>query len=238
MATDTVHHIVKDAFHEMVAGIQKQPYYPSVKKPKSSITASQKRARKLADQASSQSAGSGSMSYSASAGKKKRSIDRQVASQTAGTAPRKKGTTTATTVAGRSIQRVEDKKKDLQRQEKLRQKLQSPDYRAEVQRQARKRGMAYDDAITELQGIAKDPNRYRKIADQVESAERGEGRKLTNFLVNEPKLVRPIYTAPKAKPKVGGFGGKDRFSRYLSGLVGKKMQKAIRSWAEGVLSNG
>ena len=223
MATDTVHQIVKDAFHEMVAGIQKQPYYPSVKKPKSPITASQKRARKIANQASSQSAGSGSMSYSASAGKKKRDIDRQVASQKPAT-PKAR----AETPAGRAIQR----------QEKLRQKLQSPDYRAEVQRQARKRGMAYDDAITELQGIAKDPNRYRKIADQVESAERGEGRKLTNFLVNEPKLVRPIYTAPKAKPKVGGFGGKDRFSRYLSGLVGKKMQKAIRSWAEGVLSNG
>ena len=223
MATDTVHHIVKDAFNEMVAVIQKQPYYPSIKKPKSSMTASQKRARKLAEQAAGQSYGTGSMSYSASAGKKKKRIEREVASQKPAT-PKAR----ASTPAGRSIQR----------QEKLRQKLQSPDYRAEVQRQARKRKMAYDDAVNELYGIAKDPNRYRKIADEVQSAERGEGRKLTNFLVNEPKLVRPIYTAPKAKPKVGGFGGKDRFSRYLAGLVGKKMQKAIRSWAEGVLADG
>ena len=81
MATDTVHHIVKDAFHEMVAGIQKQPYYPSIKKPKSSMTASQKRARKLAEQAAGQSYGTGSMSYSASAGKKKKRIEREVASQ-------------------------------------------------------------------------------------------------------------------------------------------------------------
>jgi len=226
MATDTVHHIVKDAFHEMVAGIQKQPskpFYPSVKKPKSSVTDSQKRARKIAEQVASQSAGSGGTSYSASAEKRKKRIDREVASQRAATPPAK-----AETLAGRAIQR----------QEKLRQKLQSPDYRAEVQRQARKRKMAYDDAVKELQGIARNPDEYRGIADQVNSAEMGEGRKLTNFLVNEPKLIRPIYTAPKAKPKTGGFGGKDRFSRYLSGLVGKKMQKAIRSWAEGVLANG
>ena len=81
MPTDTVHHIVKDAFHEMVAGIQKQPYYPSIKKPKSPLTASQKRARKLAEQAAGQSYGTGSMSYSASAGKKKKRIEREVASQ-------------------------------------------------------------------------------------------------------------------------------------------------------------
>ena len=98
--------------------------------------------------------------------------------------------------------------------------------------------MAYDDAVKELYGIARNPSEYQKIADQVQSAEMGEGRELTQFLVNEPKVIRPMFTAPKAKPKTGGFGGKDRFSRYLAGLVGKKMQKAIRSWAEGVLANG
>ena len=226
MATDTVHHIVKDAFHEMVAGIQKQPskpFYPSVKKPKSSMTDSQKRARKIAEQVASQSAGSGGTSYSASAGKKKKRIDREVASQRAATPPDR-----AETLAGRA----------LQRREKLRRELQNPDYRATVQEAARKRKMAYDDAVKELYGIARNPSEYQKIADQVQSAEMGEGRELTQFLVNEPKVIRPMFTAPKAKPKTGGFGGKDRFSRYLAGLVGKKMQKAIRSWAEGVLANG
>ena len=217
MATDTVHHIVKDAFHEMVVGIQKQPYYPSVKKPESPMTASQKRARKLADQASSQSAGSGSMSYSASAGKKKRSIDRQVASQTAGTAPRMKGT--------ESIQRVEDKKKDFQ----------DPDFRAGVQRDARRRKVAYETAKQELLLYARDPDAARNIASQVRSAQAGEGRKQSEFAFDNPSLVKPYFKPAK---KVGGFGGKDRFSRYLAGLVGKQMQKAIRSWAEGVLSNG
>ena len=225
MPTDTVHHIVKDAFHEMVAGIQKQPYYPSIKKPKSPLTASQKRARKLAEQAASQSYGTGSMSYSASAGKKKKRIEREVASQTAGTAPRKKGTTTATTAAGRSIQRIEDKKKDFQ----------DPDFRANVQRDARRRKVAYETAKQELLLYARDPDAARNIASQVRSAQAGEGRKQSEFAFDNPSLVKP-YSKPAKK--IGGFGGKDRFSRYLSGLVGKKMQKAIRSWAEGVLADG
>ena len=181
MSTDAIHHIVKDAFHEMVAGIQKQPYYPSVNKPKSPLTASQKRARKLAEQVASQSYGTGSMSYSASAGKKKRRIKREVASQTAGTAPRKKGTTTATTAAGRSIQRVEDKKKDFQ----------DPDFRAEVQRDARRRKVAYETAKRELLSYAKDPNRMRDIASQVRSAQAGEGRKQSEFAFDNPSLVKP-----------------------------------------------
>ena len=228
MATDTVHHIVKDAFHEMVAGIQKQPstpFYPSVKKPKGSVTASQKRARKIAEQAASQSAGGGSMSYSPSAGKKKKRVEGEVARQTAGTAPRKKGTTTATTAAGRSLQRVEDKKKDFQ----------DPDFRAKVQRDARRRKVAYETAKQELLAYAKDPERMRNLASQIRSAQAGEGRKQSEFAFDNPSLVKP-YSKPTKK--IGGFGGKDRFSRYLAGLVGKKMQKAIRSWAEGVLANG
>ena len=75
----------------------------------------------------------------------------------------------------------------------------------------------------------------RDIASQVRSAQAGEGRKQSEFAFDNPSLVKPYFKPAK---KVGGFGGKDRFSRYLAGLVGKKMQKAIRSWAEGVLSNG
>ena len=199
----SVQHLVKDAFHEMVAGIQKQPldyggfqpggtttkkkdkspstgsdyggfqpggqttanvdrkkagYYPSKgTKLAGQKTEAQKRADKVAEQVASQSYGTGGMSYSESAGKKKSSIDQQVAS--AGLAS--DSSAKASTAAGRS----------LQRQEQLRQNLEDPDFRAQTKRTADARNMTYDAQVKEMQQTAEDPDKMRNIYDQKTSAQ-------------------------------------------------------------------
>ena len=232
MNTDIVHSIIKDAFHEMVAGIQKQP--------KTGLSPAQKRAKRIASEASMQSAGQGSGVSTKEGSRKKSKIAREVASAAATTSGAK-----ATTKAGRSIQR----------QEKLRTQLQSPDYRKKVQDAARASNRTYDNYVRELKATAKDPAKYRKISDQVSSASGGKQTTAERLApINNPKVLKPIISKPPKPPKKAGPGGKlqganlssyeratgnvrggDRASKYLKTLLRPSVKKALTTWARKVL---
>ena len=77
MNTDILHSKIKDAFHEMVAGIQKQP--------KTGLSPAQKRAKRIASEASMQSAGQGSGVRTKEGSRKKSNIAREVAKAAATT---------------------------------------------------------------------------------------------------------------------------------------------------------
>jgi len=221
----SVQHLVKDAFHEMVAGIQKQPldyggFQPggtTKKKDPPPLagqkTEAQKRADKIAEQAS-MAAGPTSQQVTTKEGSRKKSlIDQQVAS--AGLAS--DSGARAQTAAGRSIQR----------QEKLRQNLQDPDFRAETKKVADARGMTYDAQVKEMQQTAEDPNKMRNIYDQVGSAQGGQ-------------LDRAQSMAPIMDRTGGSFGGNKkieppRFPKFEDAR--KPDKKDIDRQVDDIVSN-
>ena len=234
MDTDIVHSIIKDAFHEMVAGIQKQP--------KTGLSPAQKRAKRIASQAAMQSAGQGSGVRTKEGSRKKSKIAREVASAAATTSgARNKDLKTATG-------------KRIQREEKLRRNLQKPDYRKKLKQAADASNRTYDNYVRELKATAKDPNRARKIYDQVSSASGGKQTKAEAAApINNPKVLKPIISKPP-KPKKAGPGGKlqganlssyeratgnvrgqDRASKYLKTLLRPSVKKALMTWARKVL---
>jgi len=212
MNSETVHHIVKDAFHEMVAGIQKQPMnyggglfqpggrtkkkkastipysyggfqpggYTKKKKSPPKPKTTEDKAKDIASQVSMQTGGSTTGGVKTKEGSRK--LD--AITQQAGSAGATMSGARASTAAGRSIQR----------QEKLRQNLQDPDFRAETKRTADSRGVSYDSQVKEMKQTAKDPDKMRNIYDQKTSAQGGYMR---------PEDVR----APVMDRTGGHFGG-------------------------------
>jgi len=231
MNTDIVHSIIKDAFHEMVAGIQKQP--------KTGLSPAQKRAKRIASQAAMQSTGQGSGVRTKEGSRKKSKIAREVASAAATTSGAK-----AETKAGRSIQY----------QEKLRRNLQKPEYRKKLKQAADASNRTYDNYVREMKQTAKDPAKMRNIYDQVSSASGGKQTKAERLApINNPKVLKPIISKPP-KPKKAGPGGKlqganlssyeratgnvrggDRASKYLKTLLRPSVKKALTTWARKVL---
>jgi hypothetical protein len=191
---DSVQHLVKDAFHEMVAGIQKQPidyggFQPggtTKKKDTSKPKTTEDKAKDIASQVSMQSAGEGTGVRTKEGSRKKSIIDQQAASAGATTEGAR-----ASTAAGRSIQR----------QEKLRQNLQDPDFRAQTKRTADARGVSYDSQVKEMKQTAKDPAKMRNIYDQVGSA---QGGKLDRAQSMAPIMDRTGGQSGMNKPKKGG----------------------------------
>lgn len=235
MNTDVVHSIIKDAFHEMVAGIQKQP--------KTGLSPAQKRAKRIASQAAMQSTGQGSGVRTKEGSRKKSKIAREVASAAATTSGvRNKDLKTATG-------------KRIQREEKLRRNLQKPDYRKKLKQAADASNRTYDNYVRELKQTAKDPSRARKIYDQVSSASGGRQTKAERLApINNPKVLKPIISKPPKPPKKDGPGGKlrganlssyeratgnvrgqDRASKYLKTLLRPSVKKALMTWARKVL---
>ena len=232
MNTDVVHSIIKDAFHEMVAGIQKQP--------KTGLSPAQKRAKRIASQAAMQSTGQGSGVRTKEGSRKKSKIAREVASAAATTSGAE-----ATTKAGRSIQF----------QENLRRNLQKPDYRKKLKQAADASNRTYDNYVREMKQTAKDPAKMRKIYDQVSSASGGKQTKAERLApINNPKVLKPIISKPPKPPKKDGPGGKlrganlssyeratgnvrgqDRASKYLKTLLRPSVKKALMTWARKVL---
>ena len=232
MNTDVVHSIIKDAFHEMVAGIQKQP--------KTGLSPAQKRAKRIASQAAMQSTGQGSGVRTKEGSRKKSKIAREVAQAAATTSGAK-----ATTKAGRKIQF----------QENLRRNLQKPEYRKKLKQAADASNRTYDNYVREMKQTAKDPDKMRKIYDQVSSASGGKQTKAERLApINNPKVLKPIISKPPKPPKKDGPGGKlrganlssyeratgnvrgqDRASKYLKTLLRPSVKKALMTWARKVL---
>ena len=177
----SVQHIVKDAFHEMVAGIQKQPidyggFQPggtTKKKDTSKPKTTEDKAKDIASQVSMQTGGSTTGGVKTKEGSRK--LD--AITQQAGSAGATTEGARASTAAGRSIQR----------QEQLRQNLKDPDFRADQKKIADARGISYDAQIKEGKQTAKDPAKMRNIYDQVGSA---QGGKLTRAQGMAPVMDR------------------------------------------------
>ena len=161
----SVQHLVKDAFHEMVAGIQKQPidyggFQPggtTKKKDTSKPKTTEDKAKDIASQVSMQTGGSTTGGVKTKEGSRK--LD--AITQQAGSAGATTEGARASTAAGRSIQR----------QEKLARNLEDPDFRAQVKRTADERGVSYDSQVKEMKQTAKDPAKMRNIYDQKTSAQ-------------------------------------------------------------------
>ena len=176
-----VHHLVKDAFHEMVAGIQKQPidyggFQPggtTKKKDTSKPKTTEDKAKDIASQVSMQTGGSTTGGVKTAEGSRK--LD--AIAQQAGSAGATTEGARASTADGRSIQR----------QEQLRQNLKDPDFRADQKKIADARGISYDAQIKEGQQTAKNPDEMRSIYDQVGSA---QGGKLTRAQGMAPVMDR------------------------------------------------
>ena len=232
MNTDVVQSIIKDAFHEMVAGIQKQP--------NTGLSPAQKRAKRIASQAAMHSTGQGSGVRTKEGSRKKSKIAREVAQAAATTSGAK-----ATTKAGRKIQF----------QENLRRNLQKPEYRKKLKQAADASNRTYDNYVREMKQTAKDPDKMRRIYDQVSSASGGKQTKAERLApINNPKVLKPIISKPPKPPKKDGPGGKlrganlssyeratgnvrgqDRASKYLKTLLRPSVKKALMTWARKVL---
>ena len=219
-----VHHLVKDAFHEMVAGIQKQPidyggFQPggtTKKKDTSKPKTTEDKAKDIASQVSMQTGGSTTGGVKTKEGSRK--LD--AITQQAGSAGATTEGARASTAAGRSIQR----------QEKLSRNLEDPDFRAQVKRTADERGVSYDSQVKEMKQTAKDPAKMRNIYDQIGSA---QGGKLDRAQRMAPIMDRTGGQSGMNKPKKGG--GPPRMPKFSD--PNRPKAKDIDRQVENITSN-